>query len=84
MSSGRLRIYTVGRVSFCVCRFEVWPYLEEFTVNVAKALVEEMGTKPDFVIGNYRLLRFTERLRGLDLHRSVQVLIFMSALEVTP
>lgn len=62
------------------CRFQVWPYLEQFAVDVAGELVQvpvllierlpcsgwhllevthllqEMGTKPDFIIGNYRCL----------------------------
>ncbi|KAL5722208.1 sucrose synthase [Ranunculus cassubicifolius] len=36
-----------------ISRFEVWPYLETFTGDVAKEIVEEFGTKPDLIIGNY-------------------------------
>ena len=36
-----------------VCRFEVYPYLEQFTIDVAKELRKELGGRPDFIIGNY-------------------------------
>ena len=36
-------------------RFDVWPYLERFTVDVEREVLAEMGGKPDLVIGNYRL-----------------------------
>ena len=35
------------------CRFEVWPYLEQFTLDVSKAILEDLGGKPDLLIGNY-------------------------------
>ena len=35
-------------------RFDVWPYLERFTVDVEREVLAEMGGKPDLVIGNYR------------------------------
>ncbi len=34
-------------------RFEVWPYLEQFADDSYKELLEEFGTRPDLVIGNY-------------------------------
>lgn len=36
-----------------VSRFEVWPYLEQFTIDATRDLLAELGGKPDFVIGNY-------------------------------
>ncbi|KAK9861013.1 hypothetical protein WJX84_007516 [Apatococcus fuscideae] len=36
-----------------VSRFEVWPYLEQFTLDVSKAILEDLGGKPDLLIGNY-------------------------------
>eukprot|EP00899_Mesostigma_viride_P009483 jgi/Mesvir1/18536/Mv11541-RA.1 len=37
-----------------ISRFEVWPYLENFTWEAEAALLKEFGgAKPDFVIGNY-------------------------------
>jgi len=36
-----------------VSRFEVWPYLERFTIDATKELLVELAGKPDFVVGNY-------------------------------
>ena len=36
-----------------ISRFEVWPYLERFTIDVTKEILAELGGKPQFVIGNY-------------------------------
>ena len=36
-----------------ISRFEVWPYLERFTIEATKDVMVELGGKPDFVIGNY-------------------------------
>lgn len=36
-----------------ISRFEVWPYLERFTIDATKEVMVELGGKPDFVIGNY-------------------------------
>ncbi|KAK9808274.1 hypothetical protein WJX73_006327 [Symbiochloris irregularis] len=36
-----------------ISRFEVWPYLEQFAMDVAPQLQEELGGKPDLIIGNY-------------------------------
>lgn len=36
-----------------ISRFEVWPYLERFTIDATRELLVELGDKPDFVIGNY-------------------------------
>ncbi|KAL6323062.1 hypothetical protein AAG906_024632 [Vitis piasezkii] len=42
-----------GIVRKWISRFEVWPYLETYTEDVAKELATELQTKPDFIIGNY-------------------------------
>ena len=31
----------------------MWPYLEQFAYDAAVELREELGAKPDFIIGNY-------------------------------
>ena len=36
-----------------ISRFEVWPYLERFTIDATREVMVELGGKPDFVIGNY-------------------------------
>ncbi|KAL5698216.1 sucrose synthase [Ranunculus cassubicifolius] len=36
-----------------ISRFEVWPYLEAYTEDVAKELHVEFQAKPDLIIGNY-------------------------------
>ena len=36
-----------------ISRFDVWPYLERFSVDVERELGAELGGRPDLVIGNY-------------------------------
>lgn len=36
-----------------VSRFDIWPYLERFTIDSTKEVLAEMRGKPDFIIGNY-------------------------------
>ncbi|CAI9286181.1 unnamed protein product [Lactuca saligna] len=36
-----------------ISRFEVWPYIETFTEDVAKEITAELQAKPDLIIGNY-------------------------------
>jgi sucrose synthase len=36
-----------------ISRFDVYPFLETFVKDVAVELTEELGEKPDFIIGNY-------------------------------
>ncbi|GMY23087.1 isoform 2 of rho gtpase-activating protein 7, partial [Fagus crenata] len=36
-----------------ISRFEVWPYLETYTEDVAHELSKELQGKPDLIIGNY-------------------------------
>lgn len=34
-------------------RFEIWPYLETFTIDAEKEILAELQGKPDFIVGNY-------------------------------
>jgi sucrose synthase len=37
-----------------ISRFEIWPYLERFTIEATKELLAELGGElPEFIIGNY-------------------------------
>ncbi len=36
-----------------VSRFEIWPYLERYAFDAGPELVDELGSPPDLVIGNY-------------------------------
>lgn len=36
-----------------VSRFDLWPYLEDYAREAGRALVGELGCRPDLVIGNY-------------------------------
>ena len=36
-----------------ISRFEVWPFLEGFTLEAEKELLAELSGRPDFIIGNY-------------------------------
>ncbi|KAK9715611.1 hypothetical protein RND81_06G177000 [Saponaria officinalis] len=42
-----------GIVRKWISRFEVWPYLETFTEDVANEMSGELQAKPDLIIGNY-------------------------------
>ncbi|CAN1290932.1 Sucrose synthase [Linum perenne] len=42
-----------GIVRKWISRFEVWPYLETFTEDVAIEIGKEFQGKPDLIIGNY-------------------------------
>lgn len=42
-----------GIVRKWISRFEVWPYLENYTEDVAQELTKELQGKPDLIIGNY-------------------------------
>ncbi|MCG6968634.1 MAG: sucrose synthase [Gammaproteobacteria bacterium] len=36
-----------------ISRFEIWPYLQQFAVDVEHELLAELGQRPDLVVGNY-------------------------------
>lgn len=36
-----------------ISRFEVWPYLEEFSLEAETEIMARLGRQPDLVIGNY-------------------------------
>ena len=36
-----------------ISRFEVWPYLEQYAIDVEKVVLAELGGRPDLLIGNY-------------------------------
>lgn len=40
-------------VPYWISRFKVWPFLEQFAVDVENELRGELGGRPDLVIGNY-------------------------------
>ena len=40
-------------VSQWIPRFHVWPYLEQFAIDSEKAILAELGSRPDLIIGNY-------------------------------
>ncbi|XP_010535796.1 PREDICTED: sucrose synthase 4 [Tarenaya hassleriana] len=42
-----------GIVRQWISRFEVWPYLETYTEDVALEISKELQGKPDLIIGNY-------------------------------
>ena len=42
-----------------ISRFEVWPYLEQFTIDATKELMSEIGGKPDFIIGTEVIHSYT-------------------------
>nr|BAA89049.1 sucrose synthase [Citrus unshiu] len=42
-----------GVVRKWISRFEVWPYLETYTEDVAVEIAKELQGKPDLIIGNY-------------------------------
>ncbi len=36
-----------------ISRFEVWPYLENFSMEAEKEVLAMLGSRPDLIIGNY-------------------------------
>jgi sucrose synthase len=40
-------------VNHWISRFDIWPYLEQFTIDVEKEILAELQGRPDFIIGNY-------------------------------
>jgi len=42
-----------GIVPHWISRFELWPYLERFTLDAERELLAEIDGRPDLIIGNY-------------------------------
>lgn len=40
-------------VSHWVSRFDIYPYLEQFALDVKREVLAELGGRPDLIIGNY-------------------------------
>jgi hypothetical protein len=62
-----------------LCRFNVWPYLEQFAVDAGRELVAELGGKPNLIIGNYsdgNLARFQPCCPCIE-HSSGQIIVFV-------
>lgn len=36
-----------------ISRFEIWPYLQQFAIDVGNELIAELGQRPDLIVGNY-------------------------------
>jgi len=36
-----------------ISRFDVWPYIERFSLEAEREILAELGTTPDLVVGNY-------------------------------
>ena len=51
-----------------ISRFDIWPYLERFTVEAEKELLAELGSRPDLVIGNYSDGNLVATLLAQRLH----------------
>jgi sucrose synthase len=51
-----------------ISRFNIWPYLERFTLDVEKELQIHLGTRPDLIIGNYSDGNLVASLLAQRLH----------------
>lgn len=51
-----------------VSRFEIWPYLERFSIEVEKEVVAELGVRPDLIVGNYSDGNLVATLLSQRLH----------------
>lgn len=40
-------------VNHWISRFQIWPFLERFALEVEKEVLEELGNRPDLIVGNY-------------------------------
>ena len=36
-----------------ISRFEIWPYLEQFSIEAERELLAELSGRPDLIVGNY-------------------------------
>lgn len=47
------RTDTGEMIAHWISRFQIWPHLERFSLEVEKELLAELGGRPDLIIGNY-------------------------------
>ena len=65
-----------------ICRFDVWPYLEQFALDAGIEITKELGGhKPDLIIGNYSDGNLVATL--LAYHQNVTQCTIAHALEKT-
>jgi sucrose synthase len=51
-----------------ISRFEIWPYLERFTIEAEKEILAELGGRPGMIIGNYSDGNLVASLLSRRLH----------------
>ncbi len=51
-----------------ISRFEVWPYLERFALEVEKEVLAELAGRPDLIVGNYSDGNLVATLLSQRLH----------------
>ena len=51
-----------------ISRFEIWPYLERFSIEVEKEVLAELGVRPDLIVGNYSDGNLVATLLSQRLH----------------
>jgi len=51
-----------------ISRFEVWPYIERFSLEAEREILAELGGRPDLVIGNYSDGNLAAAIIGERLH----------------
>ena len=51
-----------------ISRFDVWPYLERFSLEAEREILAELRTKPDLVVGNYSDGNLVAAIMGERLH----------------
>lgn len=42
-----------GIIPHWISRFEIWPYLERYSIDAERELLAELGGPPDLIVGNY-------------------------------
>ncbi len=55
-------------VSHWISRFDIWPYLEGFSIDVEKEILAELEGRPDLIIGNYSDGNLVASLLSRRLH----------------
>ncbi|MBN2424157.1 MAG: sucrose synthase [Calditrichaceae bacterium] len=40
-------------INHWISRFNIWPYLEQYVLDIEKEILAELQDRPDFIIGNY-------------------------------